>query len=58
MDLLADLVHIKECYENLICILDNFDCARYAIYSGHEIVFHINLKTDSVNIKTYIVYRE
>ena len=45
MNLLADLVHIKECYENLICILENFDCSRYTIYSGHEILSHINLKT-------------
>ena len=57
INLLADLVHIKDCYENLICMPDNFDCSRYIIYSGHGILSHINLETDPVNIKTYIESR-
>jgi len=48
---------MKECYENVICILDNFDCSRYIIYSEHEILSHINVKTDPMNIKTYIESR-
>ena len=61
MNLLGDLIHIKECYENLICILDNFDCSRYTIYFGHEILSHINLKTDLVkknNIFDYVLFQK
>ena len=42
--LLADLVYIKKSYENLILMIDNFDKSMYTIYSGHEILFNINLK--------------
>ena len=55
--LLADLVYIKESYENLIFIMDNFDKSRYTIYSGHEILSNINFKTDPVNIKMYVESR-
>jgi len=57
MNLLADLVYIKECYKNLICMFDNFGCLSYIIYSGHEILSDINLKENPVNIKTYIESR-
>jgi len=54
INLLAYLVHIKEYCENLICILNNFDCSRYTIYFVHAILSYINLKKDPVNITTYI----
>jgi len=55
--LLADLVYIKESYENLIFIMDNFNKSRYTIYSGHKILSNINSKTDPVSIKMYIKSR-
>jgi len=55
--LTADLLAVKECYEQLIPILDNFENSLYTINSGYEILSTLQFELDPVNIKSYLEKR-
>ena len=56
-NLTYNLLMIKECYEQLIPITENFENSKYTIYSGYETLSQIEFKSDPVNVKKYIVKR-
>ena len=57
INLMCGLVVVKECYEDLIHILDNLEQSQYNISAAYEEIKKINLKHDPLGIKTYILQR-
>ena len=52
--LVNDLISIKQCYEVLIEILEQFEKSTYTIQSGYDALSGINCLNDPVGIKLYL----